>query len=184
LIIETKKNEIMKTKKSINLFFALLCISFLITFGANAQDEKYGDLKRPDNVGDASFDNFKNSSFDIYYNVGKLDENLKKVETNLIAYKKDPKNVDFNSLKTDIKSLNEINEALPKLQTEVTALKDKSETMVKDAKNFSPKMKAPKAIKNTDQSVKALDQANDRLKILGENQKAALETAKQLLGNN
>ncbi len=176
----------MKTKNNFKfLFLALLSISFMLTFGANAQsDDKYGTLERPSDIGDGSFDNFKNSAFDTYFNVGKLDENLKKVETNLIAYKKDPKNIDFNSLKTDIKSLNEINEALPKLQTEVASLKGKSEAMVKDAKNIKPVTKSPKAVKNTDKSVKALDQANDRLKILVENQKTALVTAKQLLGNN
>ena len=164
---------------------ALLSFSLKLTTGASAQnDDKYGDLERPDNVGDGTFDNFKNSSFDIYYNVGKLDENLKKVETNLVAYKQNKDNIDFNSLKTDIKSLNEISEALPKLQTEVTSLKDKSEDMVKNAKDISPKTKAPKAVKNTNKAVSALDAANDRLKILAQNQKTALETAKQLLGNN
>jgi hypothetical protein len=176
----------MKTKKNLQfLFMALLSLSLMLSLGANAQNlDKYGDLERPDNIGDGDFDNFKNSSFDVYYNVGKLDVNLQKVETNLVAYQKDTKNIDFNSLKSDIKSLNEINQAMPALQSEITSLKGKSEAMVKGAKDFSPKLKAPKAVKNTDKSVKALDAANDRLKILTEHQKTALETAKQLLGNN
>jgi len=176
----------MKTKRNLKIvLLTIFCLSFMLTFTAGAQsDDKYGTLERPDNINDASFDSFKNSAFDTYYNVGKLDENLKKVETNLIAYKKDTKNIDFNSLKSDIKSLNEINEAIPKLQSEVSSLKGKSENMVKDAKNIKPVTKSLKAIKNTDKSVKALDAANDRLKILTENQKTALKTAKELLGNN
>jgi len=176
----------MKTKKNFQfLFMALLSLSLMLSLGANAQNvDKYGTLERPENVGDADFDNFKNSSFDTYYNVGKLDENLQKVETNLIAYKKDTKNIDYNSLRSDIKSLNEINQALPALQTEVTSLKGKSESMVKNAKSFKPVTKAPKAVKNTDKAVKALDAANDRLKILTANQKAALVTATELLGKN
>ncbi|MDF1549210.1 MAG: hypothetical protein P1P88_15395 [Bacteroidales bacterium] len=173
----------MKTRKILQcVFVALLSISFLFAGNVNAQDEKYGDLERPANVGDSDFDNFKNSSFDVYYNVGKLDVNLKKVETNLISYKENPDNIDFASLRADIKSLNEINAAIPKLQSEVTSLKGKSESMVKGAKDFKPKLKAPKAIKNTNQSVTALDKANDRMKTLVEDQKAALMTAKELLG--
>ncbi|MFN8258613.1 MAG: hypothetical protein U0W24_23185 [Bacteroidales bacterium] len=164
---------------------ALFLFSMLIFTSLQAQkDDKYGDLKRPDDISDASFDNFKNSSFDIYFNVGKLDQNLANVESNLIKYKQDPSAIDFNSLKADIKSLNEIGEAMPKLQSELTALKDKSETMVKDAKNITPKTKSPKAVSNTNKSVNALDKANDKLKELVDHQKTALETAKQLLGNN
>jgi hypothetical protein len=174
----------MKTNKK--AYLILLSMMCLLYFGqAFAQtDDKYGDLKRPDNIGDSDFDNFKNSAFDIYFNVGKLDENLKKVESNLVEYQKDKSNINFTSLKSDIKSLNEINDALAKLQTETAALKSKSETMVKEAKNISPKTKAPKAIGNTNKSVTALDQANDRLKVLVENQKLAMATAKELLGNN
>lgn len=173
----------MKTKKTYHLLvLAIFGLTILFGNNLNAQDEKYGDLERPANVGDSDFDNFKNSSFDVYYNVGKLDVNLKKVETNLISYKENPDNIDFNSLRSDIKALNEINAALPKLQSEITSLKGKSEAMVKGAKDFKPKLKAPKAIKNTNQSVTALDKANDRMKTLVEDQKAALMTAKELLG--
>jgi len=175
----------MKTNKSV--FFLLALLSFFIAGinqAAAQSDDKYGDLERPDNVGNGDFDNFKNSAFDVYFNVGKLDENLKKVETNLVEYKKDKSSMNIASLKSDITSLNEIGESLIKLQTETTSLKDKSEKMVKDAKSFTPKLKAPKAISNTNKSVTALDKANDRLKVLVENQKLALTTAKELLGNN
>lgn len=176
----------MKTyKKSIYLLLAVMSFVYLGISQANAQnDDKYGDLERPENLGNADFDNFKNSSFDIYYNVGKLDENLKKVETNLVEYKKDKSNINIASLKSDIQSLNEINESVVKLQKETATLKDKSETMVKEAKNFKPAMKAPKAVGNTNKSVTALDKANDRLKVLAENQKTAMATAKELLGDN
>lgn len=173
----------MKTKKFSKLFFAaIISFSFLFAGNINAQDEQYGDLERPDNVGNSDFDNFKNSSFDVYYNVGKLDVNLKKVETNLMSYKENPDNVDVSSVRADIKSLKEIGEAMPKLQSEITSLKGKSDAMVKGAKDFKPKLKAPKAIKNTNQSVTALDKANERMKTLVEDQKAALKTATELLG--
>lgn len=176
----------MKTKARVwSLILMTFCYFTLSTNLATAQsDDKYGDLDRPDNIGDSDFDNFKNSAFDIYFNVGKLDENLKKVESNLVEYQKDKSNINFTSLRSDIKSLNEINESLAKLQKETAVLKDKSESMVKGAKDFKPKLKAPKAISNTNKSVTALDQANDRLKVLVDNQKLALTTAKELLGDN
>jgi len=173
----------MKTMKFSRLFFAaVIGLSFLFAGNINAQDEKYGDLERPANVGNSDFDNFKNSSFDVYYNVGKLDVNLKKVETNLMSYKENKDNLDVASVKADIKSLKEIGEAMPKLQSEITSLKGKSDAMVKGAKDFKPKLKAPKAIKNTNESVTALDKANERMKTLVDDQKAALKAATELLG--
>jgi hypothetical protein len=177
--MKTNKRTVYLVLAIISLFMAGINQGF-----AQSSDDKYGDLVRPDNLGNADFDNFKNSCFDIYFNVGKLDENLKSVETNLVGYKKDKSNINFTSLKSDIKSLNEIGESLIKLQGETATLKNKSEQMVKDAKNFTPKLKAPKAISNTNKSVTALDQANDRTKVLIGNQKTALATAKELLGNN
>jgi hypothetical protein len=175
----------MKNKKTFYLMLATICLFIVGLNKAVAQnDDKYGTLERPDNVGNADFDNFKNSCFDVYFNVGKLDENLKSVETNLVAYQKDKSNINFTSLKTDIKSLNDINASITKLQGEAATLKDKSQSMVEGAKNFTPKLKAPKAIKNTNKSVDALDQANARMKVLLENQKTALATAKELLGNH
>ena len=56
--------------------------------------------------------------------------------------------------------------------------------MVKEAKNITPKTKSPKAVSNTNKSIDALDKANDRMKILVENQKTALNTAKERLGHN
>jgi hypothetical protein len=175
----------MKTNKKTCCFLAILFSLFLVGYNqVNAQsDDKYGDLTRPDNVGDSKFDNFKNSCFDIYFNVGKLDENLKKVETNLVEYQKDKSNINIASLKSDITSLNDIGASLIKLQGETTSLKNESQAMVKDAKNFTPKLKAPKAISNTNKSVTALDKANERTKVLVDNQKLALAKAKELLGN-
>jgi hypothetical protein len=176
----------MKTNKKTTYFLIAMFSLFLAGFNqvlAQSADQ-YGDLKRPDNVGDSKFDNFKNSCFDIYFNVGKLDESLKKVETNLVEYQKDKSKINIASLKSDITSLNDIGASLIKLQGETTSLNNESQAMVKDAKDFSPKLKAPKAISNTNKSVTALDKANERTKVLVENQKLALTTAKELLGKN
>jgi hypothetical protein len=174
----------MKTNKTVYLLIVIFSLFIASINQAVAQSvDKYGDLERPNDLGNADFDNFKNSSFDIYFNVGKLDENLKKVETNLVEYKKDKSNINVVSLKNDIVSLNNIGASLIKLQTETADLKGKSEKMIKDAKNFTPKLKAPKAVSNTNKSVTALDKANDKTKVLIDNQKLALATAKELLGD-
>ena len=174
----------MKTKRTFQFLVALLGVSFFFISTTNAQTlDSYGDgLKRPASIGVGDFDNFKNSSFDTYFNVCKLDKNLAKVEENLIAYKKDKDNIDIKSLRDDVRALNEINEAVPGLKSELKQLKGQGETMVKNAKNVKPKMKAPKAIRNTKKSVEALDKAKEKMGVLVERQKTALATAKELLG--
>ncbi len=173
----------MKTK---NLFFTgamALFIFFSVNIKAQTLDS-YGDMKRPANIGVSDFDNFKNSCFDIYFNSHKLDKELKDIETNLTKYAADKSNIDFNSLREDIKSLKAINESTKELTAELKALDDKSETMAKNAKNIKPKTKAPKAVKNTNSSIKALNDAKSTLKSVGENQTTLLKQATELLGDN
>ena len=172
-----------------NLLQKMFIITFSLTMinslSLTAQKlDSYGDMERPANVGNADFDNFKNSSFDIYYNSHKLDQNLKTIEGNLVKYADDKKNINFESLRKDILALNKISESSKKLSKDLKALDDKSKSMVENATKFKPRTKAPKAIKNTDESVKALDDAKDTLKRVSENQVKLLKTAEELLGDN
>ncbi len=165
----------------------IIALSFLMinSISLSAQTlDSYGDMKRPANVGNSDFDSFKNSSFDVYFNSHKLDKNLKVVEGNLAKYAEDKDNIDFKSLKEDIKALKKTKDSAKELSADLKTLDDKSSTMVKNAKDFKPRTKAPKAIKNTDKSVKALNDAKKTLKIVGENQAALLKKAQELLGDN
>ncbi|RLD75657.1 MAG: hypothetical protein DRJ10_14875 [Bacteroidetes bacterium] len=176
----------MSTKKKLQTL-AIFVLSFLMINSMNltAQElDSYGEMERPKNVGNSDFDNFKNSSFDIYFNAHKLDKELKKIDENLVKYAADKENIDFESLRADIKALNKSKESAKELSTDLKALDDKSKAMVADAKNFKPRTKAPKAIKNTDKSIKALDDAKATLKTVSENQVMMLKTATELLGDN
>ncbi len=176
----------MKTKKTFQILIALLSVYFLFVGTTSAQTlDSYDEgVKRPGDIGVKDSDKFKNSSFDTYFNVCKLDVNLAKVEENLLKYKEDKDNMDLKSLKNDVKALNEIKEAVPGLKNELKQLKGQGETMVKNAKNVKPKMKAPKAVKNTKKSVEVLDKANERMGILVERQKTALKMAQELMGED
>lgn len=176
----------MNTKKTL-LNTLILALSFLMINSMNltAQTlDSYGDMKRPSNIGNSDFDGFKNSSFDIYYNSHKLDKNLQVIEGNLAKYAEDKANIDFESLRADITSLNKTKESVKELSTKLKALDDKSKSMVENAKKLKPRTKAPKAIKNTDKSVKALNDAKNTLKTVGDNQVTLLKTAQELLGDN
>ncbi|MEN8121470.1 MAG: hypothetical protein ABFS35_14050 [Bacteroidota bacterium] len=165
----------------------ILVLSFLMINSTNltAQTlDSYGEMKRPANIGNSDFDSFKNSSFDIYFNAHKMDQNLKKIEENLAKYAEDKENIDMNSLTEDIKALKKTKESTKELTTDLKALDDKSQSMVKNAKNIKPKTKAPKAVKNTNKSVDALKDAKKTLKEVSENQVALLKKAQELLGDN
>ena len=173
----------MKKLSLLSIF--LITITSLYSTSIYAQNlDSYGDMKRPANIGVADFDNFKNACFDIYFNSHKLDKNLQDIETNLTKYAADKDNIDFNSLREDIKSLNAIGKSSKELTAQLKTLDDKSESMVKNAKNIKPKTKAPKAVKNTNNAIKALNDAKSTLKTVGENQVTLLKQATELLGDN
>ena len=121
----------MKTRKTFQLLLvALFSVSFLFASSMNAQDK---ELERPKNMGDSKFDNFKNSSFDIYDKVGEIDQNLGKIEENLLSYQEDKDNMDLTSLKNDIKALKELNKDIPKLKSELTELSGQGKTLATEA---------------------------------------------------
>jgi len=176
----------MRTKKTL-LTTLILSLSFLMITSINLKAQtldSYGDIERPKNIGNSDFDGFKNSSFDIYYNAHKLDKNLKTIEGNLVKYAEDKDNIDFESLRKDIKALKNTKESVKELSADLKSLDDKSKSMVKNAKNVKPRTKTPKAVKNTDKSVKVLNDAKTTLKTVSDNQVTLIKTATELLGDN
>ncbi len=99
---------------------------------SNAQE----DLKRPDNSGIEEYDQFKNQAFDIYE--ASVDFKMKaNGEAGLSA--------------DDIKKANE-------LRVDLATLNDKANDMVASAKKLKS-LKAPKAVGNTNNAIKALKAA-------------------------
>lgn len=117
---------------------------FLIPTILVAQDE---ELKKPKDAGIKEYDDFKNNAFGIYTKSLKFKtmvENGEKFSTD------DVKEVD-------------------KLQGDLSAMKEKTEKMVKNAKSAKPMTKAPKATKNTQAAGKALKVGGENLKYVAEN---------------
>ncbi len=106
-------------------------------------DEKEA-LEEPKNINVKEFDDFKNSSFNIY----EKSEHYKKV------------------LDKDEKlTTTDVTEA-KRLKEDVTTLLAKADDMVDNAKNIKPKTKSPSAVKNTQESIKALNIAKDNLELI------------------
>ncbi len=108
-----------------------------------AGDEKEA-LEAPKDIKVKEFNDFKNSSFNIY----EKSEHYKKV------------------LKKDEKlSASDVTEA-KKLKEDVTTLLTKTDDMLDKAKNIKPKTKSPSAVNNTQKSIKALNIAKENLEFV------------------
>lgn len=153
----------MKTKKMYLVKnFALLAVAFLLSitsFNLLAQD----NLKRPKNIGDPEYDNFKNSSFNIYFNLKKYRKSIDSLDTNISSYMEDSENVSLKTLKEDKKSAQNLVKSVKKLKTEFQRLDDRAKTLAKNAKSIAPKTKSVKAVKNTNKSIKALNESKKML---------------------
>ncbi len=134
---------------------------------ATAQEEKKEKKKesveavtRPSDVGDASLDGFKNSAFDNYGSSARMSNDLDAATVELSRLEKiDPKERkkdEVDAIKSRLAASGK--EAL-RQQKETADLLESSKGMPAAAKNISPKTKVIKATKNTNASVKALNNA-------------------------
>lgn len=132
-------------------FFLLLAAALILPFYAFIGDE---ELKRPKAMGDSNIDNYVNEAFDIYEGTMKTEKDLAEIDSNLTSIEKEG-----NKLKKDA----EIAQKLYNIQGEVRKRQEKMREMdtraaavMESAKGFSPKLKAPQAIKNVNNANKAL----------------------------
>ncbi|HYG53580.1 MAG TPA: hypothetical protein VD905_21980 [Flavobacteriales bacterium] len=150
-------------------FSTMLFLAIVLTStNVFSQEEEKKDTKkesieavtRPADIGDASLDGFKNSSFDNYGASARMSNDLDAATVELSRLEKidpkDRKKEEVDAFKTRLKMAG--NEAL-KQQKETTELLASSKGMTESAKNLSPKTKIIKATKNTNESVKALNNA-------------------------
>lgn len=105
------------------------------------------DLEKPKDMGIAEFDEFKNNAFDIF----KKSQNFKKMVDDGQKFTAD-----------DVK-------AVDALKNDIAALQEKSEAVVKKAKDVKPMTKAPAATKNTQAATKALKRSSENLAYVTEN---------------
>jgi len=121
------------------------------------------DMNRPKDMGNSDFDDFKNSSFDIYDESFKLKQNVDHINKEVTEYSGIINTVGIDKLKNHYKALTETHSAIQELSQNIGELDEQSADMVSNAKDVSPKMKSLTATKNTNNSVKALGVAKDNL---------------------
>lgn len=132
--------------KKMFLLVLVACLGFAVK-----GQEKEKVLEKPKDIKVQEFDEFKNSSFNIY----EKSMHYKKMadgEEGLTAE-------DLTGAK--------------KLKSDVATLSKKADALLEKAKKVSPKTKSPAAIKNTKKSVDALNAAQKNLEYIFEKMGAA-----------
>jgi len=148
-----------KYTQSLFILFALLFVQ-----GVQAQDADKIP-KRPENMGVSDFDGFKNNSFDILDESTKLKTDATRIDSEIkggaLA------SVSVEKLKQDYKALKGISSSSQALTEKITQLNDQGKEMLENAKNVTPKVKAPQATSNTNKSIKGLEAARKNLDATG-----------------
>jgi phosphate starvation-inducible protein PhoH len=129
--------------------FLFMLVASLGIVGQAQEKEKV--LEKPKDIKVQEFDEFKNSSFNIY------DKSL--------HYKK------MADGEEDLTAEDLI--GAKKLSSDVKTLSKKAEALMDKAKNVSPKTKSPAAVKSTKKSVEALKEAQKNLEYILEKMGAA-----------
>ncbi len=137
------------------LLFAALVIPFSAFIAGD--DEA---LKRPKNMGDSNIDNYVNECFDIYEGTMSTEKNLGEIDSSLTKIEKEG-----NKIKQDaeiLKKLNSVQSEVRGREKKIKELDNRAVAVMDGAKNFSPKLKAPQAVKNVNNANKALKIAQDK----------------------
>lgn len=130
-----------------------------------AQDDKAP--KRPENIGVSDFDTFKNSSFDIYDESGKLKTEATRLDTDVKSYSAGLAAVSVDKLKADLKAIKTVGRSSKELTEKIGSLDEQGKQLLSNAKNVTPKMKSPQATSNTNKSIKGLDASKKNLEAVG-----------------
>lgn len=139
------------------LTLTLLAALFIPLFAFIGDDET---LKRPKNMGDSNIDNYVNESFDIYEGTMDTEKNLVAIDSGLTKIEKEG-----NKIKQDaeiLKKLYSVQSEVRGRETKIKNLDNRAAAVMEGAKNFSPKLKAPQAIKNVNNANKALKISQDK----------------------
>ncbi len=127
--------------KKLFLFLVVVCAAIAVSAQEEGGKDKEKVLEKPKDINIQEFDDFKNSSFNIY--------------EKSLHYKKMSEGEE--GLKVE-----DVTEA-KKLKEDVVTLNKKADEVLEKAKNVKPKTKSPAAVKNTQKSVEALKEATKNL---------------------
>lgn len=145
---------------------AILFLILVTSVSVLAQEEKKEELKRPDNIKVAEYDNFKNTSFDAFAESAKLKDNLGVIDKDVKNYAGVMKSVLTPKLLDDLKAIVAIKSSGEALKTKIEGLDNQSKDLLENAKKAG--LKAPAATRNTNDSVTALGKAKDNLKAVSD----------------
>jgi len=162
-------------KKQITLLF----LFFIGATALLAQDQ----VKRPDNIGVGDFDSFKNTAFDSQDESLKLNQDTKKIDTEIKGYAGVLSTISIPKLKDDLNALRGISKSQKALREKIGSLDEKGKALVGSAKDVTPKIKSPQATANTKKSISALDTARKNLdgvsSLLAEDSKLLMDELKK-----
>ncbi len=139
------------------------------------------DVKRPANIGDSEFDNFKNTSFDIREESLTLKESVTKIDNEIKNYSGVMNTIGVEKLKGNLKALLDTKTAVATIVNRIGELDNQSKDLLQNAKSLKPKTKSIKATKNTNASVKGLQLAKGDLDAVNEMVTANLALLKEEL---
>ena len=120
-----------------------------------AQNDK--TLKRPNDIGNGEYDEFKNSSFNTYEESNKLNQNLTHIDTEIKEYSGVMSTVSSDKLKGHYRALTSIKGEVEALSANLSKLDEKGKSLVSNASNVTPKTKSLQATSNTKKSVESLE---------------------------
>ena len=142
------------------LFTSVTLVLFLISAAVAQNEDK---PKRPDNIGVGDFDSFKNSAFDTHDASANLNEDTKKIDTEIKGYSGIINTISIPKLKEDLAALRRINQSQKEIRQQLASLDDKGKSLLSSAADVKPKLKAPAATNNTKKSIGALDATRKNL---------------------
>jgi hypothetical protein len=158
-----------------------LCILALTSTVFAQTDKKEKPLKKPNDIGVADFDSFKNTSFDILTNADRLKADTKRIDDAVRQYPT-MTGLSVERIKGDYNAVKRLKVETTELTNKIPELDNQGKQLVENAKNVTPKLKSIDAVGNTKDSIKALDKAkvslNDTATLLDTNLKIITDELK------
>lgn len=142
------------------ILFAVLMLTLALPALTQAQD---APPKRPENMGVADFDSFKNNSFDILDESTKLKTEATRIDTDVKSYSAGLASVSVDKLKADLKAIRQVGQSSKELSTRIGSLDEQGKELLVSAKSVKPMTKSPAATNNTNKSIKGLDVSRKNL---------------------
>jgi Skp family chaperone for outer membrane proteins len=144
----------------------LLPVMALLLFQMAAAQEQ--PPRRPDNIGVSDFDSFKNNAFDIVDESIRLKNDATRIDNEIKNAGSVLTSFSVDKIRQDVRALRGIKQSSEVLAERIGSLDEEGKALLGNAKNVTPRTKAPAATSNTNRSVQALDYARKNLKVVAD----------------